>query len=54
MPIENFEHKFPPRSFILGSPGRRVREATAEEIEWIVFSCKSYLELADRHRPPAV
>jgi hypothetical protein len=45
MPIEKFEHR---------SPARRVREVTAEEIEWIVFSCKSYLELADRHRPPAV
>ena len=45
--------KFPPRSFILGAPARRVREVTAEEIEWIVFSCQSYQELADRHRRSA-
>lgn len=46
--------KFPPRSFILGSPARRVREVTDEEIEWIVLSCTSYQELADRYlgRPP--
>jgi carbonic anhydrase/acetyltransferase-like protein (isoleucine patch superfamily) len=42
--------KFAPRSFILGSPARRIREVTAAEIEWIAFSCKSYRELADRHR----
>jgi len=42
--------KFPPRSFILGSPGRRVREVTAEEIEWIGHSASSYVELVRRRR----
>ena len=43
------QKKFPPRSFILGSPARRVREVTTDEIEWIVLSCKSYQELAHRY-----
>ena len=42
--------KFPPRSFILGSPGRRVREVTAAEMEWITHSWKSYQDLARRYR----
>jgi carbonic anhydrase/acetyltransferase-like protein (isoleucine patch superfamily) len=41
--------KFPPRSFILGSPGKRVREVTAEEMEWITYSWKAYQDLARRH-----
>jgi carbonic anhydrase/acetyltransferase-like protein (isoleucine patch superfamily) len=44
------ERKFPPRSFILGSPGRRVREVTSQEVEWIVHSWKSYLDLVHRRR----
>lgn len=42
--------KYPPRSFILGSPGRRVREVTAAEMDWIVMSWKTYQELGRRHR----
>ena len=42
--------KFPPRSFILGSPARRVREVTAQELERIVSSWKSYVDLGRRHR----
>jgi len=42
--------KFPPRSFILGSPARRVREVTARETEWILNSAKSYAELAREYR----
>ncbi len=45
------EKKFPPRSFILGSPGRRVRDVTAQEMEWIVHSWKSYVDLVRRRRP---
>lgn len=41
--------KFPPKSFILGAPGRRVRDTSAKEIEWIVFSWKSYQDLAQRY-----
>lgn len=42
--------KFPPRSFLLGSPARRVREVTAQEMEWIEYSWKAYQDLARRHR----
>lgn len=42
--------KFPPRSFILGSPGRRLREVSASEMDWIVASWKTYQELGRRHR----
>jgi carbonic anhydrase/acetyltransferase-like protein (isoleucine patch superfamily) len=42
--------KFPARSFILGSPARRVREVTAQELERIVSSWKSYQDLGRRHR----
>ena len=42
--------KFPPRSFILGSPARRVREVTARETEWILSSAKSYADLARKYR----
>jgi carbonic anhydrase/acetyltransferase-like protein (isoleucine patch superfamily) len=41
--------KFPPRSFILGSPAKRVREVTSEEMEWITYSWKAYQDLARRH-----
>ena len=44
------ERKFPPRSFILGAPGRRVREVTAAEMEWIASSWKSYVDLVRRRR----
>jgi carbonic anhydrase/acetyltransferase-like protein (isoleucine patch superfamily) len=42
--------KFPARSFILGSPGRRIREVTSEEMEGIDHSWKSYLDLVRRRR----
>jgi carbonic anhydrase/acetyltransferase-like protein (isoleucine patch superfamily) len=42
--------KFPPRSFILGAPGRRVREVSAEQMAGIVESWKTYQDLARRHR----
>lgn len=41
--------KFPPRSFILGSPARRMREVTSAEMEWITYSWKSYQDLARRY-----
>jgi carbonic anhydrase/acetyltransferase-like protein (isoleucine patch superfamily) len=41
--------KFPPRSFILGSPARRVREVTARERDWIVHSAQSYADLARQY-----
>ena len=42
--------RFPPRSFILGSPARRLRDVTARELEWIEYSWKAYADLARRHR----
>jgi gamma-carbonic anhydrase len=42
--------KYPPRSFILGSPARRMREVTLQEVEWIRYSCEAYRDLARRHR----
>lgn len=41
--------KFPPGSFILGSPARRVREVTARERDWIVHSAQSYAGLARQY-----
>jgi carbonic anhydrase/acetyltransferase-like protein (isoleucine patch superfamily) len=41
---------YPPRSFILGSPGRRLREVTEKEIEWIQHSMRAYVDLARRYR----
>jgi carbonic anhydrase/acetyltransferase-like protein (isoleucine patch superfamily) len=40
---------YPPRSFILGSPGRRVREITEKEVQWITYSWKTYVDLCRRH-----
>ena len=40
---------FPPRSFILGAPARRVREVTAQEMQWIEYSWKAYVDLGRRH-----
>jgi carbonic anhydrase/acetyltransferase-like protein (isoleucine patch superfamily) len=42
--------KYPPRSFILGAPAKRIREVSAAEIDWIVGSYQAYLDLAKRHR----
>lgn len=44
------ERKFPPKSFILGSPGKRIRDVTAAEMEWIVRSWQSYQKLVHRRR----
>ena len=43
---------FAPGSFILGSPGRRVREVTDAERAWIEMSWKTYQDLGRRHRRP--
>ena len=43
----------PPRSLVLGSPGRRVRETTAEELEWIRYSWSHYVEGAAVYRARA-
>jgi carbonic anhydrase/acetyltransferase-like protein (isoleucine patch superfamily) len=41
--------KFPTKSFILGSPGRRIREVSAQEMDWVVHSWKSYQDLTERY-----
>ena len=41
---------FPPRSFVVGSPGRALREVTAEQLEWIRYSWQAYVDLARRNR----
>jgi carbonic anhydrase/acetyltransferase-like protein (isoleucine patch superfamily) len=43
---------FEPRSFILGSPGRRVREVSARELEAIAHGWKAYVELTRRYTRP--
>lgn len=46
--------KFPPRSFILGSPGKAVREVSAKETEWIVHSWKVYQDLCRTYRAQGI
>jgi carbonic anhydrase/acetyltransferase-like protein (isoleucine patch superfamily) len=41
--------RIPPRSVVVGIPGRIVREITPEEIERTHKICASYLELAQRY-----
>ena len=41
--------RIPPRSVVMGVPGRVVREATPEEIERTRAICAHYLELAQRY-----
>lgn len=41
---------FPPRSFILGSPARRIREISPAELKWIEHSWKTYQDLGRRYR----
>ncbi|MBX7100446.1 MAG: gamma carbonic anhydrase family protein [Myxococcaceae bacterium] len=41
---------YPPRSFIVGSPAKRLREVTAQECEAIVHAWKTYVELARTYR----
>lgn len=40
---------FPPGSFILGSPAKRVRDLSAEEREWIKYSWLTYQDLCRRY-----
>lgn len=42
--------KFPPRSFLLGSPAKRLRDVTAEELQWIEYSWRAYQDLCRRYR----
>ncbi len=41
--------RIPPRSVVMGVPGRVVREITAEELKRTQAICASYLELAQRY-----
>jgi carbonic anhydrase/acetyltransferase-like protein (isoleucine patch superfamily) len=41
--------RIPPRSVVMGVPGRVVREITAEELERTRAICAHYLELAQRY-----
>jgi carbonic anhydrase/acetyltransferase-like protein (isoleucine patch superfamily) len=45
--------KFPPKSFIMGSPAKVVRDVTAKDMEWIVHSFKVYQELSRTYRGAA-
>jgi carbonic anhydrase/acetyltransferase-like protein (isoleucine patch superfamily) len=42
--------KIPPRSLVLGSPAKRIREVTGEEIERIRRSGRNYLDLVAEYR----
>lgn len=42
--------KFPPRSFILGTPARRIRDVTARELEAIAHGERVYLGLMKEYR----
>ena len=41
---------FPPKSFIIGNPGRCVREVEAREVEMITHGAKGYVELMLWHQ----
>ncbi len=41
--------RIPPRSVVMGIPGKVVREITAEELERTRRICRSYFELAQRY-----
>jgi carbonic anhydrase/acetyltransferase-like protein (isoleucine patch superfamily) len=41
--------RIPPRSVVMGVPGRVVREITPEELRHTLAICASYLELAQRY-----
>ncbi|MFL5244612.1 MAG: gamma carbonic anhydrase family protein [Gemmataceae bacterium] len=41
--------RIPPRSVVMGVPGKIVREITAEEMQRTQAICASYLELAQRY-----
>lgn len=42
--------RFEPRSFIMGSPARRVREATAKDLEAIDQAWRNYVDLVKTYR----
>ncbi len=42
----------PPRSLVLGSPGRRVRDVSADELERVRVAAANYVELGRRYREP--
>ena len=44
--------KFPPRSLIMGSPAKRVRELTNEEVEELYASAKRYVEFKNEYLNP--
>lgn len=41
--------KFPPRSLIMGSPAKRIRELSDEEIASLYISAQNYVEFKDRY-----
>ncbi|HIQ51286.1 MAG TPA: gamma carbonic anhydrase family protein, partial [Nautiliaceae bacterium] len=41
--------KFPPRSLILGSPAKVVRELTKEEIEKIYYNAQNYVKYKNEY-----
>ena len=43
------EAAVPPRSLVLGVPGRVVKEVTSEQIEWIKNNAEQYVQLARRY-----
>jgi carbonic anhydrase/acetyltransferase-like protein (isoleucine patch superfamily) len=43
---------FEPRSFIMGTPAKRVRQVTSQELESIAASSRTYLDLMARYREP--
>lgn len=42
--------RIPPRSLVLGSPGRVVREVSDEELAWLLKSASQYVTRAVQHR----
>lgn len=42
----------PPRSLVVGTPGRVVRAVRDEEVAMILASAREYVEKAERHRLP--
>jgi carbonic anhydrase/acetyltransferase-like protein (isoleucine patch superfamily) len=41
--------RIPPRSVVMGIPGKVVREVTAQEVQRTQSICAGYLELAQRY-----
>ena len=46
--------ELPPRSLVLGSPARRVRDLTADELRRIHESAANYVDHARRYRAQGV